>query len=113
MVERIKVWNYKSIRRQTVDLRQMNVLIGQNGAGKSNFISLFSFLEKLVAQGLADFIPQKGGFNTFLCGGLEQSKSLGFTVWLSGNDSPSYNTYECKLINVGSDYRFAEEFVGY
>lgn len=37
MLEEVTIENFKSIRAQTVKLNQLNLLIGQNGAGKSNF----------------------------------------------------------------------------
>lgn len=40
-LESIRIAGYKSIRDQTVELGPLNVLIGSNGAGKSNFLSVF------------------------------------------------------------------------
>src|SRR6185295_10575459 len=43
-LDRIQMAGFKSIRDQTLDLRALNVLIGANGAGKSNFIEVFRLL---------------------------------------------------------------------
>ena len=37
MIEQLFIENYKSIRNAKIELRNLNVLIGSNGVGKSNF----------------------------------------------------------------------------
>ena len=41
MLNRLEVKGFKSIKAMDLELYPLNVLIGANGAGKSNFISLF------------------------------------------------------------------------
>lgn len=40
MINKIVVKGYKSIKEQAVELLPINILIGGNGIGKSNFISI-------------------------------------------------------------------------
>lgn len=40
----ISIKGYKSFKDITVRLNPINILIGSNGAGKSNFLSLFELL---------------------------------------------------------------------
>ena len=47
-IEQIKFKNYKSIKDATIKLTNLNVLIGANGAGKSNFISFFNFFNYYI-----------------------------------------------------------------
>ena len=44
-LESISIKGFKSIRNVKVPLRNINVLIGANGSGKSNFLEVFSFLQ--------------------------------------------------------------------
>ena len=44
-IESIAIKGFKSIRNVKVPLRNINVLIGANGSGKSNFLEVFSFLQ--------------------------------------------------------------------
>jgi predicted ATPase len=44
MLKEIKLAGFKSIREMEVELKEINVLIGANGAGKSNFIDFFRLL---------------------------------------------------------------------
>ena len=48
MIKSVKIENYKSIQSLEVDVGRFNVIIGENGAGKSNF------LEALVLFGAAE-----------------------------------------------------------
>jgi len=41
-------------------------MIGQNGAGKSNFINFFRLMNKLVQKDLQFFLAQQGGADRFL-----------------------------------------------
>lgn len=51
IVKSLSVSGYKSIKELTnFELRNLNVLIGANGAGKSNFISLFRLLNEIDTQ---------------------------------------------------------------
>ncbi|MFJ6669593.1 AAA family ATPase [Actinosynnema sp. NPDC091369] len=57
----IEVEGYASIRSAHVDLARLNVLIGANGAGKSNFIRVFELLGRLVEEDLGFFVGLNGG----------------------------------------------------
>lgn len=48
MIDSVKIEGYKSIRSQEVKLRSMNILLGGNGVGKSNFLSVFDFFRKII-----------------------------------------------------------------
>lgn len=43
-LNRIGIDACKSIKRVQLELRPLNLLIGENGAGKSNFLALFGIL---------------------------------------------------------------------
>lgn len=56
MIEHIIIENFKSIRHLELDLKPLNILIGANGAGKSNFISFFKFANQIYEQRLQEYI---------------------------------------------------------
>ena len=73
----ISILKFKSIRLlRDFELRNINVLIGSNGAGKSNFISFFSFLNQIVNRRLETYTAKKSGADTFLYFGKKNSSSL-------------------------------------
>lgn len=45
----ISISGFKSIREQTIDLGRVNVLIGQNGAGKSNVLEAIAMLSAAIS----------------------------------------------------------------
>ena len=76
MIKQIQIENYKSIREATIDLAPINVLIGANGAGKSNLISFFELLSALYDQRLQSYILQRGGMERLLHNGLKGSARI-------------------------------------
>lgn len=62
-MDSIKIIGYKSFKELTVPLRKINLLIGSNGSGKSNFLSMFELLpgmerkQRDCQQILTDEIP--------------------------------------------------------
>jgi predicted ATPase len=60
-ITRIAVANFKSFSELDVKLSSLNVVIGSNAAGKSNFISIFRFLRDIARNGLVNAIAMQGG----------------------------------------------------
>jgi predicted ATPase len=58
-LERLKLSGYKSIREAEIEFTRLNVLIGANGAGKSNLVSFFSLLS--AALGRQVWMTTSGG----------------------------------------------------
>ncbi|HEX8823006.1 MAG TPA: AAA family ATPase [Archangium sp.] len=65
-LDRIEIQGFKSIREMRLDLKPLNVLIGANGAGKSNFISVFGLLRHLIEGRLQVYVAQSGGADALL-----------------------------------------------
>lgn len=57
----IRAENFKSFGNLDIQLDKLNVLIGANASGKSNFVQLFTFLRDLVESGLDNAISIQGG----------------------------------------------------
>jgi len=84
-LSRIVIKGFKSIADCDVELRDLNILIGANGAGKSNFIGFF----KLFKQTFTDFdcdnfsryVNEQGGPDTLLHFGRKKTKQLEGELW--------------------------------
>lgn len=61
----IKLEGFKSIKSLDLSLNPINILIGANGAGKSNFISVFTFLRYLSEGKLQTYVKRQGYANSF------------------------------------------------
>ncbi|MCX7000502.1 MAG: AAA family ATPase [Candidatus Sumerlaeota bacterium] len=63
--KRIRVTNFKSFREIDIELGNLNIVIGANASGKSNFVQIFRFLKDIVKQGLNNAISLQGGSDLF------------------------------------------------
>lgn len=80
-IDTISVEGYKSFAKvDQFALRSLNVLIGANGAGKSNFLSLFRLLTALSQGNLQTFVRSQGGPDAVLHGGRKRSEQLSVEV---------------------------------
>ena len=59
----VKIEGFKSIRKAALPLRPINILIGSNGSGKSNFISFFEMVHCIYENRLTEFIALNGEQN--------------------------------------------------
>jgi predicted ATPase len=106
----ITLRGYKSIASlENFELGPMNVLIGANGAGKSNFISAFRMLAALSGGGLQPFVQKQGGPDALLFGTRKKTSRIDIEVYFEPNGSIQ-NGYRIKL-EPTADNRliFAEE----
>lgn len=76
ILDSITVRGFKSIAALEIKLRSINVIIGANGAGKSNFIGVFSFLHALRNGGLEDYVAKAGGADKVLHFGAKHTNEL-------------------------------------
>lgn len=76
MIEQVQIKNYKSIKSLSLPLDRLNVLIGSNGAGKSNFISFFELTKAIYEQRFGSYTLSKGGIDKLLYKGKKVSSSV-------------------------------------
>lgn len=85
-VSSISVSGYKSIRElKDFKLTNLNVLIGANGAGKSNFINLFRLLNQMYEEQLQLYVQKQGGPDALLHFGRNTSERLHAEFYFSLN----------------------------
>lgn len=76
MIEQVIIKNFKSIKDLSLPLNKLNVLIGSNGAGKSNFISFFEQTKAIYEQRFGSYTLAKGGMDDLLYRGRKISSSM-------------------------------------
>jgi predicted ATPase len=78
-LRRLSLHGYKSIAElQDFALQPLNVLIGTNGAGKSNPLSFFDLLRAIAAGQLATAVASQGGASVLLHQGAKRTPTLSF-----------------------------------
>lgn len=76
LLRRIQVTGFKSIREMDLELGPLTVLIGANGAGKSNLTSLFQMLGHAMRGNLRLFVAQRGRAKSFLHRGPKYTEQI-------------------------------------
>lgn len=103
----LRIEGYKSIANQTLDLGRLNVLIGGNGVGKSNLISVFSLLRAMNdgKEDLEKFVSTAGGANAMLHFGRKRTERIRIHVVSGKEGSPgsTHNTYQAELTPTDLD----------
>lgn len=96
-LDNIQVAGYKSIRDQRIDLGTLNVMIGANGAGKSNLIAAFRLLNEIVNENLQVAVARAGGADSLLHFGRKTSEEILLRFQFGKN------AYLCRLIPTADD----------
>lgn len=90
MLSRVIIDGYKSIQHTNVELRPINILIGSNGVGKTNFISFFKLINIIYEQRLHNYTMQNSAERLFHYGLKQTSELKGYLAFED-------NAYEVRL----------------
>lgn len=90
MLKNIKIEGFKSIRQLDLNLGPINILIGSNGVGKSNFISFFKLVNNIYEQRLQQYSLRSGADNLLYYGRKQ-------TATIKGHLGFGNNAYEFYL----------------
>lgn len=89
-LEKITLLGYKSIRElQEFPLRpDLNILIGANGSGKTNFIRFFELLNHMLDpnKGLQNYVSARGRADAFLFRGMKVTPELRASLVFGRNE---------------------------
>lgn len=101
---KITIKGFKSIafdKPITLDIGNINILLGANGAGKSNIISFFKMIGYMMNESLQQFIAQSGTNQKFLYYGSKKTPTLSAEIRFDGKNS--YGIYRFSLTNAVLD----------
>jgi predicted ATPase len=76
---------YKSIAECDIELGRINVLIGANGAGKSNFIGFFRLIQRILNEQLQLAVSEAGGPDALLHFGRKQTEEMRAELFFGNN----------------------------
>jgi len=114
MLRRVILNGFKSIKAMDLELRPLNVLIGANGAGKSNLVSFFKMLNEMMAGRLQQHIGTTGRAQSILHFGSKVTQEvrarLEFKVTPEFGADHGIDAYVMRLAHAAGDTLvFAEE----
>ena len=109
----IAIRGYRSIKDATLELHPLNVLIGANGAGKSNLISFFKMMNELTAERLQQYVASTGHATANLYFGPKVTPQLEAELTFE-TDTGHVDTYTMRLFHAAGDSLiFAQESLSF
>jgi len=76
-IDHLTIRGFKSIKSMDrLKLENLNILIGANGSGKSNFVSYFKMLGNMMAARLQNGTRVQGGANRIVTFGVKETKKI-------------------------------------
>ena len=103
-LQEVTIKGYKSIafnRPVTLKLNDVSILLGANGAGKSNIISFFRRLSYMMSKSFGKYVEMSGTSNALLHYGTKKTPVMSGEIKFS--DSKSIDTYSFSLSNATPD----------
>ncbi len=78
MITQLQIESFKSFKKLELEMRPLNVLIGPNAGGKTNFLDFFRFLREAFTDKLSEAVARRGGIRNLLYG--EDKENLKFHI---------------------------------
>lgn len=113
-LKEIQISGYKSLGtdEQPIKLKlsNLNIIIGANGAGKSNFISFFHMLANMMTGALQIYVGKNGTSESLLQFGSKKTKMISASLVFENKNF--VDTYDFSLVKAVNDTLiFAEEVI--
>lgn len=115
-LDSISINGYKSIKNlDNFKLTNLNILLGANGAGKSNFISVFKFLANMYERNLQDYVQTNGGPDVLLHYGRKNTKVIHMEFYFAQNgyEFSLKPTLDNRLIFASEMLWFTDYYTGH
>lgn len=109
-INRIEISGYKSISANHpmyINMSDINILLGANGAGKSNIISFFRMLNFMMTGTLQKYVAQHGTSTSIMHYGPKVTPIMEGHLELSNNNGKDY--YDLKLSAAASSQLIVSE----
>ncbi len=112
-IKKISIQGFKSIQDCTdFELTNLNIIIGANGAGKSNFVQIFRMLMAMTRKNFSKFILERGGGDNFLFNGPKVTPQINieFEFQSLSDNAKGSNLYRFELTpTVDEQFLISEE----
>lgn len=113
-LKEIRISGYKSLGTDvqpiSLELSNLNIIIGANGTGKSNFISFFQMLANIMTGALQIYVGKNGTSESLLQFGAKKTKMISASLTFENRNF--VDTYDFSLVKAVNDTLiFAEEAI--
>lgn len=117
-LQTISLAGYRSygndIEQNKIDLHNINIIIGANGAGKSNLISFLEMVSFMMTRGLRNYVAKQGGAQALFYFGTKRTEQIKGELVITDDDEDKEDTYSFSLERAATDQLyFAQESMSY
>jgi predicted ATPase len=112
VLKRVRLEGFRSIKNAEISFRALNIMIGANGAGKSNFVSFFRMMNEMMGGRLQQCISTSGRAQSNLYFGPKVTPQM--SAQLEFDTVTGLDTYYMRLFHAAGDSLvFAEETLSF
>ena len=112
ILKKVVLSGFKSIKQMSLELRPLNVMIGANGAGKSNLVSFFKMLNEIIGRRLQLHVAESGRAHSLLHFGPKITRQIAATLEFDAD--VALDEYRLQLVYAEGDaLALAEETLLY
>ncbi|AQQ10132.1 putative ATPase [Sedimentisphaera cyanobacteriorum] len=110
-LDKLTIRGFKSISQlEDFELGNLNVLIGANGAGKSNFVEIFRVVRAMAEENFANYIQTRATADDYMFGGPKTTEKIEAEFVFGDNSyalelEPTANGEEFVIINEWQRYK--------
>lgn len=112
MIDYLEIKGYKSIKNLELEMKPINILIGSNGVGKSNFVSFFKLINAIFNERLQKYIVEEKADNLLYFGRKTTEFLYGKLIFNSGNGNNNAYYFNLAQTKEGGLF-FEKEASGY
>jgi predicted ATPase len=95
MIDYLKIEGFKSIRQLEIKLLPVNLLIGGNGSGKSNFVSFFKLINAIFSKNFQQYVIEEKADNILYFGRKRTAVMKGKLIFTK--DGKNNNAYSFSI----------------
>lgn len=107
--ENISVRGFRRLQNIDLEMRNLIVMIGANGAGKTSFLDVLSILAASASGNLQNLLQLKGGLNEILTRGKLQELEIEISMQVPDKQPPL--KYSLILSPKGLSYEVRDEYL--
>ena len=117
-LKRLSLAGYRSydndFEKNTIDFQKLNIIIGANGAGKSNLVSFLEMISYMMTRGLRSYVSRQGGGNSLMYFGPKNTDQIRGELLLEDQPAGKTDRYSFALeLSAANQLFFAEEKMEY
>ncbi len=102
------------LAQNKIDLSDINIIIGANGAGKSNLISFLEMISFMMTRGLRSYVARQGGAQSLFYFGTKQTERIAGELQIHDANGRKEDHYSFRLEPSATDQLFfAKEQIMY